>query len=379
MPANQTAVGDEWCVSVKPHDGQYSGLAVQTCIIIRATTQNLPPVASNAWIQPGGQPSQSENLRVTYVYSDSEDPNSEYATRIRWYRNNQLQPAFSGFTDVAAEHTKPGDVWYVTVEPQDGELYGDIIAAPEITINSPPQLGSVELKPLAPDIYEAIGLVYDLPTDPNNDPLHPPEVRWYRNGVVDHTFDDQERLSGIVITPANTVWFATIAPNDGIEYGGVVTSNSVTVQPPPIAPPQFSDVYLPSTLVNSAADLPACREATGYEDNDNRTMACTIVPDVVYRAQPNDIEDVYYFYLDTKTHFTIEMKNYQGGDGQLLLYYSFDNTESIAAVRELSGDGTISSRQVNSEGLSNGFYIRVYTYDGQFRPDTTYELRLLLE
>lgn len=100
---------------------------------------NTAPIASNLNLTPA-LPYKTDNLTGSYNYSDAEN-NPESGTEIRWYKNNILQSAYNDQLKVPNSTTTKGEVWYFTVKPKDGIVFGILKYSNNVTIrNSAPVL-----------------------------------------------------------------------------------------------------------------------------------------------------------------------------------------------------------------------------------------------
>ncbi|MDH7564232.1 MAG: PKD domain-containing protein [Candidatus Bathyarchaeota archaeon] len=147
-------------------------------IIVARFTYNNPPVASDLSISPE-HPTTTDDLVASYTYYDAEgDP--EDGTEIRWYKNEALQVDLNDTLTVPSYLTQKGDIWYFTVRPKDGKLFGELVQSPSITIeNTPPTIDNYY--PLTdPVISEGETQLFNVSySDPDNDIA---SVVWFVNG-----------------------------------------------------------------------------------------------------------------------------------------------------------------------------------------------------
>jgi hypothetical protein len=69
---------------------------------------------------------------------------------------------------------------------------------------------------------------YDFDGDPEGDS----EIRWYKNGGLQPTYNDQLTVPGSA-TAIGEEWHFTVKPNDGTQFGELEASSSVEVRQPP--------------------------------------------------------------------------------------------------------------------------------------------------
>jgi hypothetical protein len=110
------------------NDSQYSN-----DLLINYTVNSKPSI-SNLSLTPL-IPNSNQPLIIEYKFNDI-DGSSEAGTRIRWFRNNVLQEELNDQKLVLPEYTFVDDVWYVTIEASDGELFGDLFTSNTVVIRS---------------------------------------------------------------------------------------------------------------------------------------------------------------------------------------------------------------------------------------------------
>ncbi|MBD3288225.1 PKD domain-containing protein [candidate division KSB1 bacterium] len=129
VDAAATAKHQCWRFTVKPHDGkEFGNLAYSDSVCIC----NTPPVASELKINPEN-PDCSSDLVASYRYNDA-DNDSDTGTKVRWYRNDIHEPGFDDQLTVPGDVTVCCDTWYFTVEPYDGEDYGELQTSSPVNV-----------------------------------------------------------------------------------------------------------------------------------------------------------------------------------------------------------------------------------------------------
>lgn len=374
-----TVVGQEWCVQVIPGDGESLGDPAparwqDNCVTIGSNQQNTPPVVSRtAYINPP-HPSSEEFIELEYTYFDA-DKDSEDDTRIRWYRDEALVDEFNDKTIVPARATSSGQNWYATIEPYDGQDYGDLVQTPVVTINTPPEARNVQLVPF-PELYggQSLAVLYDY-FDADNDPPADPTIQWYRNNEPVGEYANERIIpSGVVTT--NEQWKVIIAVNDNTESSITETVEITALDR------DGSAIYLPIVL-NKPIPSNECNPDRYYEENDTHTIACPWPPiSSTFVALPDDIEDIYSFVVNETSSVRVWADTYRATEpGQLLVYSENDRSRSIASVRYLQGSDSIPNTD-SPDALKNlppgNYFIRVYTYDGTFNANDPYQLYLTI-
>ncbi len=123
-------------------------------------------------------------------------------------------------------------------------------------------------------------------------------------------------------------------------------------------------VYLPLTTKNWFN--------SPYEPHNSPTDAYgPLRADVVYQAYPDDPEDWYFFNLPGARDVTVEVSDFTGRDGRLMVYAAEDTDSTVPDGDDSSGGSTMI---VTPSDLPSGkYYIRVYT-GGSTNVTTLYNL-----
>jgi hypothetical protein len=118
----------------------------------------------------------------------------------------------------------------------------DVVQVPEnIPVNNPPSASNVMLSPTDAKTAESLTLSYTY-SDPDNDPQSGTEITWYRDSQA----LPSGTITGLTVPPSQTTkgqdWYATVRPSDGVDYGALQTSNTVTIEntPPTLAAPEIT-------------------------------------------------------------------------------------------------------------------------------------------
>ena len=213
-------------VMVSSVDGNSSGMTTLTFL-------NVAPVASNVAIGPP-MPRSDEPLRLTYDFFDV-NGDTDVGTVFQWINNTQVvdTSTLADPTRLPASFTIRGEMWSVRVTPGDGLDLGTAVRSNTLIIgNTPPRIIDLELREESPDgmviANDPLQLRFNF-RDVDGDAQGPlTEIRWLDNGV------EQVDLRNALGVPGDRVvkgqqWEVTILPHDTIEFGNLVTSNSVVV------------------------------------------------------------------------------------------------------------------------------------------------------
>src|SRR5581483_6648639 len=112
IPANVTHKSDVWAVTVTPNDGRMDGPSSTASV----TISNTPPVVTSLRLTPL-HPRTNDVLHAEATASDVDGTPVTFT--YKWTRDGVLVSPPNG-PDVAASLTTKGQVWNVTVRPDDG-------------------------------------------------------------------------------------------------------------------------------------------------------------------------------------------------------------------------------------------------------------------
>jgi PKD repeat protein len=229
IPSIILSSGDKWYFTVQPYDGViYSTLQTSPTV----TVDNTPPIASNPSINPPS-PTRNYSLTGSYTYSDL-DNNPETNSEIRWYKNNVLQTLYNNKLIILSSDLSVGDSWYFTVKPYDGISYGTLQTSPTVTVvNLIPVASALAITPSSPKKSDTLTGSYTY-SDVDNDPQGASKIKWYKNSVLQTAYTTLTVASSALVK--GDKWYFTVEPYDGISYGALQTSPTVTViNTPPVA------------------------------------------------------------------------------------------------------------------------------------------------
>lgn len=222
LPASATARGDRWHYTLRVNDGKEYSKVLQSAPMV---IENAAPEATNVILAPE-QPAMDAQLVAHYNYEDA-DGDAEAGTVIQWYRNG-VKADFDDFSVIPGVFTQGGDEWYFTVMPNDGRKYGLPQASNRVFVaNEPPRVSGLELLPRQPFTTNDLqaSYIYD---DPENDPEDGSKIIWYKSDVKQSMYNDVLVLPSSA-TAKKQVWYFTVQPKDGKQFGTVQKSNYIVI------------------------------------------------------------------------------------------------------------------------------------------------------
>ncbi len=230
-----TKKGQVWYFTVNPKDGIEFGTISTSGM---RTILNSPPVLSNMNILPA-EPVTIDNLTISYKFTDP-DADTETGFVISWYKNGISQPKFNNVKSLSASATRKGDVWNATMMVSDGTEYSILYQVPPVTIrNSAPEVTNVCIDPAIPKTADPLNAVYTY-SDVDSDIETGTNINWYKNDILQSVYSDQFQVPAQA-TSKGEVWYFTVKPNDGEDFGLEVTSPAVKIDN---TPPQVSDLKI---------------------------------------------------------------------------------------------------------------------------------------
>ena len=188
---------------------------------------NNPPTASNVQISPAS-PTSSDDITLTYTFSDQDSGDAESGTTIQWSLNGAHQSQFDGLMTISSTSLLKGDSWQASVTPSDGEDFGTTVNSNTVTVlNSLPSISSATISPPNPNVDDDLTASISGETDNDGDTLAY-EYRWYLNGALQDGLDDLTLVPSLA-TRADDVWEVEVRAHDGEGHSPWVRSNTISV------------------------------------------------------------------------------------------------------------------------------------------------------
>lgn len=222
LPAGTTAKGQRWTVNVVATDGVADGgVATAESEII-----NTPPTVT---VTLPSRAQSGEDLVVEVAVTDADD--DPVSLSFSWAADGITAPWAEG--TVPASATTRGQLWTVTVTPDDGEATGEPVSASVEIENGRPEVGEIELSP-AVVFTDDVLTASTAAIDPDGDTAWL-SYAWSVNGApIDAT---GPRLNGLTSFEKGDSLQVTVTATDDEGAGPIRTSAVVIVQnSPPSAP-----------------------------------------------------------------------------------------------------------------------------------------------
>ncbi|MHA2335271.1 MAG: DUF2341 domain-containing protein, partial [Candidatus Hodarchaeales archaeon] len=233
IPSNYLFAGDQWYVTVKPHDGYMFGLLNTSATI---TVQNSIPVVITCSISPG-VPTNISNLTAINTTVDSDGDMLTY--EIEWYRNAVNQTHLYNKASVEADNTTKGDFWYFRIRAHDGTVYSswNQSTSVEIVNSAPYLLGTPTFNDtISVTQSDDLNISYaygDIDNDIEDNTTYGLYVRWYKwnitHGIVYQSQKDNESELLSTETLDGEVWYYFIRVFDGYVYSAEIESEHVSI------------------------------------------------------------------------------------------------------------------------------------------------------
>ena len=215
VPGSETSKGEAWRVVVVPSDGVLDGTADEAETLVL----NTPPTCTVELAPDAPLTTDALTVITTGVDDDDDDVTFTYAWTV-----DGAVTEYDGDT-VLADATTKGEVWEVTVTPEDDEEVGEALIADVTIDNTAPVVESVVLSPEGPreaDVIEATAVA----SDDDGDAVTL-SYAWSVDGVVVQEGEDAT-LTGELFDKHQEVT-VSVTPDDGFTTGDAVESDAVTV------------------------------------------------------------------------------------------------------------------------------------------------------
>ena len=268
-------------------NGGDSWFTTSATITETVVVSNNPPTASNVQISPAS-PTSSDDIALSYTFSDQDSGDTESGTTIQWSLNGAHQSQFDGLLIISSTSLLKGDSWQVSVTPSDGEDFGAPVNSNTVTVlNSLPSISSATISPPNPTVDDDLTASISGEADNDGDSLAF-EYRWYLNGALQDGLDDLTIVPSLA-TRGDDVWEVEVRAHDGeghspwvrsnaISVTGDTSNNAPTVDSITISPPNPKTLdTLVASSISSDADMDSIVD-TQYRWSKNGTLTTISTP-----------------------------------------------------------------------------------------------------
>jgi hypothetical protein len=225
LSSSYTLKNEIWTCEITPHDNYEYGETVRATVTV--TIDNSVPTVSDFYVNPSS-PTTSDDLTANYKFADL-DNELENGTEVQWYRNDMIVPELNNKVSVDKNYTQKGQTWYFRVRPRDGFEFGEEGQSETVMIqNGAPSAANLTITPRFPLGDDMLKASY-LYADPDGDNESTPEIRWYRNGLLQGFYNDMVEVEATA-TEKGDLWYFTLRVFDGIDYSEEVDSHYIVVE-----------------------------------------------------------------------------------------------------------------------------------------------------
>jgi hypothetical protein len=224
VDASNTTKGEEWNYTLRVHDGEAYSIYYNSTTV---TILNTVPTVTGINIENAGSLRTTDNLVGSWTMIDLDLDNQDNYL-VRWYKNGELQGTLDDTLTVGSGNTTKGEFWKFTVQVFDGETWSSIYTSQTVSIlNSAPTISNFNFSPVDPKTDNDLSISYDFNDDDNGDLEFGTIIRWYRNNVLQSTYNDLVIVDKVLIVK-DDIWNVSIKVSDGNNYSTWL-NNSITI------------------------------------------------------------------------------------------------------------------------------------------------------
>ncbi|TVQ94567.1 MAG: hypothetical protein EA397_01385 [Deltaproteobacteria bacterium] len=249
---SNTRKGEVWQVSITPFEGNLSGTPATAQVEILNTP---PEITAATWAHD--PPDRSTGLSVDLTATDDDDDDVTF--RYAWTVDGSDAAVTSA--EVSGEELSRGQIWSVTITPNDGEEDGESVTLSTTIGNSPPLAGEVVLAPSDAVTDSTLTATATGFSDPDGD-----EITLTYRFLVDEAVVQQgsDNTLGPAFFVKHDVVTAEVFASDDQSDGPTATSNEVVIRnTAPVAESVRIGPETPGTLDN----IEAVPSATDLDDD----------------------------------------------------------------------------------------------------------------
>jgi len=206
------------------------------------------------------------------LYLDDATPSSGVQAGPTWPTRNTFigdrydhVRRFRGFMDeVRISNISRSAAWIITEYNNQRDPSAFCVFGDEEYLNTPPTATEPLITPTNPLTTDGLVATYTY-EDLDGDIESGTQIRWYNDGLLQTDLNDNP-LVPAHLTKKGETWYFTVTPSDGMEFGSMVTSPSVTIlNSPPVITSCTPEVATPT--VNEGESLAFTH--TSYDSDDD--------------------------------------------------------------------------------------------------------------
>ncbi|UCG68819.1 MAG: right-handed parallel beta-helix repeat-containing protein, partial [Thermoplasmata archaeon] len=214
------------------------------CLVIPSDGINVGQERGSEGILIHNSPPSMDEAAVELIFTDSDrylwlsysasdiDLDMVESAEIRWYKNNDIQPAFDDNQTVLGDYLIKGDGWHAEIRVYDGtEWSGWHTTEPSTIPNTAPTINGIPtLSPSkAKSTQDLIPVFEDLYEDEDGDPLSDFEIKWYRDNGHLEDYDDYQEISWD-LTDKGDIWYYKVRVSDGEDFSEWFSSATSVIE-----------------------------------------------------------------------------------------------------------------------------------------------------
>ncbi|MHA2033050.1 MAG: hypothetical protein ACW99Q_27095, partial [Candidatus Kariarchaeaceae archaeon] len=176
IASSMTTKNELWFFRIQVFDGENYSVQFESITI---QVQNSLPLVSGWQFTSSLTPTTLEDLTISYNFTDADPGDIFLSARIRWYRDGELQALFNDQPIIPASTTSHFEHWNVSIQPFDGQAFGNIVYLDVVVRNSKPTFNSINLSP-EHNAYTTSQLsISYAPIDNDNDLIQAFNITWF--------------------------------------------------------------------------------------------------------------------------------------------------------------------------------------------------------
>ncbi|MHA2030827.1 MAG: hypothetical protein ACW99Q_15720 [Candidatus Kariarchaeaceae archaeon] len=250
LPSSATAKGEIWNFILQIYDGDNFSVFYNSSSVI---IQNSLPTATDRKFNTSSVTT-NDDFSISYNFTDIDgDLEDTEKLIVYWFVNLNYNALYDNLTTIFSSNTTDGEYYYYIMRVFDGTSYSSNLTSEGIGIGGTPP----NTAPSASDLSEPItaSTTDDLIgnytySDGENHPEGESEIRWYKNGVLQPSYNNTNTIP-FSVTQKGDNWHFTIVPKDIFGLNGPLqTSGNITIANTAPSASDFSLTQNPYTTTN---------------------------------------------------------------------------------------------------------------------------------